>query len=156
MVGAAQLVVNVPDGAGPSLTVTVGVQSAATSHASGGKGLEMADDYVIGIGTIGAGLWIGYGAGQKWRHVQNGPPIEGNCRVVLVDPHRPGRLWAAADRCGLFRSIDNGATWERLGPDDDLPIWSMCFDPHDDQRFYLGTSPGLARSKDGGETFDQL
>ena len=122
----------------------------------GAKGFEMADDYVIGIGTIGAGLWIGYGAGQKWRHVQNGPPIEGNCRVVLVDPHRPGHLWAAADRSGLFRSSDNGGSWERIGPDSDLPIWSMCFDPHDDQRIYLGTSPGLARSKDGGETFDQL
>jgi photosystem II stability/assembly factor-like uncharacterized protein len=116
----------------------------------------MADDYVIGIGTIGAGLWIGYGAGQKWRHVQNGPPTEGNCRVVLADPHRPGQLWAAADHVGLFCSGDNGGTWERIGPDHELPIWSMCFDPHDDQRIYLGTSPGLARSKDGGETFDQL
>ena len=116
----------------------------------------MADDYVIGIGTIGAGLWIGYGAGQKWRHIQNGPPVEGNCRVVLVDPHRPGVLWAAADRVGLFRSADNGGRWDRVGADCDLPIWSMCIDPHDAQRIYLGTSPGLARSKDGGETFDQL
>lgn len=114
------------------------------------------DDYVIGIGTVGAGLWIGYGGGQKWRHVQNGPPIEGNCRVVAADPRRAGEIWAAADRAGLFRSADGGGSWERIGPRVDVPIWSMCFDPHDDQRIFLGTSPGVARSTDGGETFDQL
>ena len=116
----------------------------------------MADDYVIGVGTVGAGLWLGYTAGQRWRHVQNGPPVEGNCRAVLVDPHHPGDLWAAADRVGLFRSADLGARWERVGPHVDLPIWSMCFDPHDDQRIFLGTSPGIARSTDGGATFEQL
>jgi photosystem II stability/assembly factor-like uncharacterized protein len=116
----------------------------------------MADEYVIGIGTVGAGLWMGYGAGQRWRHIQHGPPVEGNCRVVLVDPHRPGHVWAAADRVGLFRSTDNGGRWERVGADFDVPIWSMCFDPHDDQRIYVGTSPGVARSEDGGATFDEL
>lgn len=116
----------------------------------------MADDYVIGIGTVGAGLWLGYAAGQRWRHVQNGPPIEGNCRVVLTDAHHPGVLWAAADRVGLFRTADMGARWERVGPHVDLPIWSMAIDPHDDQRIFLGTSPGIARSDDGGATFTQL
>jgi photosystem II stability/assembly factor-like uncharacterized protein len=116
----------------------------------------MAGDYVIGIGTVGAGLWIGYGAGERWRHIQHGPPVEGNCRVVLADAHRPGEMWAAADRVGLFRSTDNGGRWERVGPCIDLPIWSMCLDPHDEQRIYVGTSPGLARSEDGGETFEQL
>ncbi len=116
----------------------------------------MAGDYVIGIGTIGAGLWIGYGAGERWRHVQHGPPIEGNCRVVLAHPQRPGELWAAADRVGLFRSTDGGGRWEQTGPRLDVPIWSMCFDPHDNRRIYLGTSPGIACSTDGGETFDLL
>jgi photosystem II stability/assembly factor-like uncharacterized protein len=116
----------------------------------------MADDYVIGIGTVGAGLWLGYAAGQKWRHVQHGPPIEGNCRALAVDPRRPGTIWAGADRAGMFRSNDNGGTWSHVGARIDKDIWSIGLDPHDDQRLYVGTSPGVHRSKDGGATFEEL
>jgi photosystem II stability/assembly factor-like uncharacterized protein len=116
----------------------------------------MADDYIIGVGTIGAGLWLGYVAGQKWRHVQNGPPSEGNCRALTVDPQRPGTIWAGADRVGLYRSGDGGATWSRVGDRIDTDVWSIGLDPGDDQRLYVGTCPGLHRSKDGGASFHEL
>jgi hypothetical protein len=116
----------------------------------------MADDYIIGIGTVGSGLWLGYAAGQKWRHVQTGPPIEGNCRALAVDVRHPGALWAGADRVGMFRSTDYGTTWSREGSRIDKDIWSIGLDPNDDQRLYVGTSPGLHRSKDGGASFHEL
>jgi Sortilin, neurotensin receptor 3, len=116
----------------------------------------MADDYIIGIGTVGAGLWLGYAEGRKWRHVQHGPPIESNCRALAVDPRRPGTIWAGADRIGMFRSTDHGTTWSRVGNPIGKPIWSIGLDPHDDQRLYLGTSPGIHRTKDGGESFHEL
>ena len=116
----------------------------------------MAHDYTIGIGTVGAGLWMGYGGGEKWRHVQQGPPTEGNCRALAVDPARPEMMWAAADRAGLFTSTDGGNRWEHHGPKLDTDIWSIGLDPHDDDRIYLGVAPGILRSKDGGETFDRL
>ena len=116
----------------------------------------MAGDYVIGVGTVGAGLWLGYRAGQSWRHVPNGPPVEGNCRAVAVQPHRPEELWAAADRIGLFHSTDHGATWSQVGPEIDADIWSIGLDPTDDQRMFLGTCPGVWRSRDGGESFEEL
>ena len=107
----------------------------------------MAADYVIGVGTVGAGLWLGYRAGQSWRHVPNGPPVEGNCRAVAVQPQRPEELWAAADGIGLFRSTDHGSTWSRVGPTIDADIWSIGLDPTDDQRMFLGTCPGVWRSR---------
>ena len=116
----------------------------------------MTQDYAIGIGTVGAGLWMGYGGGEKWRHVQQGPPIEGNCRALAVDPARPERMWAAADRAGLFTSTDGGSRWEHHGPTLETDIWSIGLDPHDDDRIYLGVAPGILRSKDGGDTFDRL
>jgi photosystem II stability/assembly factor-like uncharacterized protein len=116
----------------------------------------VAEEYAIGIGTVGAGLWVGYSAGQRWRHVQHGPPPEGNCRALAVSPHRPGEIWASTDRIGLFRSTDNGSRWARVGPDLDIDIWSICFDPHDELRIYVGTAPGIFRSMDGGESFAPL
>jgi photosystem II stability/assembly factor-like uncharacterized protein len=116
----------------------------------------MTHEYAIGIGTVGAGLWMGYGGGEKWRHVQQGPPIEGNCRALVVDPARPEVMWAAADRAGLYVSTDGGSRWEHRGPELATDIWSIGLDPHDDDRIYLGVAPGILRSKDGGETFDRL
>ena len=116
----------------------------------------MTADYVIGVGTVGAGLWLGYRSGQSWRHVPNGPPVEGNCRALAVQPHRPEELWAAADRIGLFRSTDHGSTWSRVGPQIDADIWSIGLDPTDDRRMFLGTCPGVWRSRDGGESFEEL
>jgi hypothetical protein len=116
----------------------------------------MADDYVIAAGTVGAGLWFGYQAGQRWRHVQQGPPIEGNCRALAVSTRRPGEVWVTVDRVGLLRSTDGGGRWERVGPRFDSDLWSLCLDPVDDQRIYVGMAPGIARSTDGGETFEVL
>jgi photosystem II stability/assembly factor-like uncharacterized protein len=116
----------------------------------------VADDYVIGIGTVGAGLWVSYDSGGKWRHIQRGPAVEGNCRALAVSPHRDGDILAASDRIGLFRSTDNGGTWERIGTGFDTDIWSISHDPTDTRRVFVGTNPGLFRSTDGGETFEPL
>ncbi len=116
----------------------------------------MADGYVIGIGTVGAGLWVSYDSGERWRHIQRGPAPEGNCRALAVSPHRRGEILAASDRVGLFRSTDNAGNWERIGDDFDTDIWSIAYDPSDDQRLFVGTSPGIARSTDGGATFQPL
>ena len=110
--------------------------------------------YVIGIGTVGAGLWMSYNSGEKWRHIQRGPHAEGNTRALAVSPH--GGLWALSDTEGLWRSGDNGGNWDRVGPTMEGELWSIGFDPLDDLRIYVGTRPGVARSSDGGETFQAL
>lgn len=116
----------------------------------------MSDDYVIGIGTVGAGLWVSYNSGQKWRHIFRGPDPESNVRALAVSPHRDGEVLASCDRLGLFVSSDNCGNWERVGPDFGTDIWSLAYDPHDDQRVFVGTRPGVARSVDGCQSFEQL
>lgn len=111
-------------------------------------------DYVIGVGTVGAGLWMSYNSGAKWRHIQRGPHAEGNTRALSASPH--GGLWALSDGEGLFRSSDNGGNWELVNTDFDTDLWSIGFDPLDDLRLYVGTRPGVSRSCDGGATFEVL
>lgn len=113
-------------------------------------------DYTIGVGTVGAGLWVSYDSGGKFRHIPRGIEAESNCRALAVDPHRPGTILAAQDRVGVFRSDDNGGNWERIGNDIDADIWSLAFDPHDPDRLYAGTRPGIWRSTDGGASFHPL
>ena len=115
----------------------------------------MATEYTIGIGTVGAGLWVSYNSGQKWRHIQRIHP-EGNVRALAVSPHRPGEILGSLDEVGLIVSPDNGGTWERVGGDIDGEIWSIGYDPSDDQRVFVGARPGLLRSVDGCQSFQQL
>ena len=58
----------------------------------------------------------------------------------------------------VFRSIDNGETWQSLdgsGPTGlpDIPVHSIVVDPDDRQRLYLGTDLGVMVSIDGGRTW---
>jgi photosystem II stability/assembly factor-like uncharacterized protein len=83
-------------------------------------------------------------------------------------PDEPGVLWAGTIPGGLFRSADRGATWqlveglwnreERMkwfGGGKDLPgIHSVCVDPRDARKVYVGIScGGVWMTADGGATW---
>ena len=61
----------------------------------------------------------------------------------------------AATKTGLYRSIDEGQTWEDLGvPQEE--VYSIVASP-DGERLYAGTHPAhLYVSTDSGETWDEL
>lgn len=117
----------------------------------------MSDEFTIGIGTVGAGMWFSYDSGQNWRHIYKFVNPEGNVRAVRVDPSDPKRILAASDRTGLFQSEDGGYRWFPLmSPIKEGEIWSLAIDPNDPNRIYVGTRPGSWRSTDGGQTWEQL
>jgi photosystem II stability/assembly factor-like uncharacterized protein len=112
--------------------------------------------YAIAIGTQGFGLWVSYDGGKKFRHMARGMEVESNCRALAVSPHRPGEILASLDGIGVFRSDDNGGEWVRIGTPIAADIWSLAYDPHDVDRIFVGTRPGIHRSTDGGQSFDEL
>src|SRR5262245_19193187 len=89
----------------------------------------------------------------------------------LAAGHRsqPGVLWCGTLPGGLFRSNDSGASWELVrslwddprrkswfGGGADLPgIHSICVDPSNGNRIFLGVScGGVWLTEDGGQTWD--
>jgi len=117
----------------------------------------MAQDYTIGIGTVGAGLWFSYDRGDNWRHIYKHLNPEGSVRALQVDPNDPHRILAGSDMAGLFLTEDNGYRWFPFdSPITDCAIWSLEFDPADSNRIFVGTRPGVHRSTDGGSTWSQL
>jgi len=83
-------------------------------------------------------------------------------------PSEPGLLWCGTIPGGLFRSTDNGASWELIRPLWDNPkrqkwmgggtewpaIHSICVDPRDSKIVRIGIScGGVWETRDGGETW---
>ncbi len=82
---------------------------------------------------------------------------KGMVRWILADPSRPGRVWAATERTGVWRTDDGGRSWteknEGLVYKHTL---SLALHPVSGA-LYAGTEPAcIFRSTDGGDSWVEL
>lgn len=79
--------------------------------------------------------------------------VETNKKVncLVIDPKEPKTLWIGTDN-GIFRSTDNGTTWEEIGKSQIKPkvIYSIAINPANNHVIYCGTNEGLFVSENRG------
>jgi hypothetical protein len=81
---------------------------------------------------------------------------------LAVDPLRPERVYASARQNGLWRSLDAGASWERVGEGITQPLVTVAAVSRAERNrdwgvVYAGTRmSAVFRSEDGGRTFREL
>ena len=161
-------------------TGSIGALAVAPSdpniiYAGSGEGLRRPDL------SIGDGIYKSTDAGKTWTHLglRDGQQING----LAIDEHNPNRVFAAVmgdpygpnARRGVYRSLDGGATWQRvLGKDENTGSATVVIDPNHPDVVYAdlwaGRNPpwrlrdtlqiwkngGLYKSTDGGTTWTQL
>jgi photosystem II stability/assembly factor-like uncharacterized protein len=107
--------------------------------------------------------------GPHWESTP-GAPATAWFRNVTADLHRDGRFYASAPGAGLYRSDDHANTWTQLP----LPSGVGCYayagsdttvcpylgflavDPTTSGSVYIGTSNGVWRSLDDGESWSRV
>lgn len=88
-------------------------------------------------------------AQNSWEELN--PGAGGQVQDIVCDPNKNGRLFLVSDMEGIYRSTDNGISWEYTS--DDL-IHHRTFvvtpDPSNSDRVYAGTLAGIHISDNGG------
>ena len=127
---------------------------------------------------IGDGVYKSTDGGQHWKNM--GLKSSEHIARIIIHPENSdiiyvaaqGPLWMKGGERGIFKSNDGGESWKRvLGDDEWIGATDLVLDPRDPdwmyaatwQRHrtvaaYMGGGPGsgIHRSKDGGETWEEL
>ncbi|MGB5437999.1 MAG: hypothetical protein WBM98_19045 [Maribacter sp.] len=129
---------------------------------------------IIYTGTAGGGVWKSNDAGATFN-----PIFDDYCQsigAVTLDPSDPdntiyvgtGETWtrnSVSVGDGLYKSIDGGANWKKLGFDKSERIANIIVNPKNPKEIYVGVLGGLwgdseergvFKSTDGGTSWEKL
>jgi photosystem II stability/assembly factor-like uncharacterized protein len=142
-------------------------------YVGSGEGLQRPDL------STGDGIYKSTDAGKTWTHL--GLRAGEQIGAIIVDPLNADRLFVAVlghpyganTERGVFRSVDGGATWEKvLYKDENTGAIALAFAPNNPQIIYAdmwasrlgpwengewqGSNSGFFKSTDGGTTWQPL
>jgi photosystem II stability/assembly factor-like uncharacterized protein len=130
--------------------------------------IDPTDTNVLYAGAVAGGVWKSTNGGASWA-----PLVETFANVgvsaIVLDPRDPAVIYVGTGEyfgsgsaggfagVGIMRSRDRGATWRLLpatiGSDEFRYVHDLAISAADSNVLYAGTSAGVARSTDGGDTW---
>ncbi len=126
------------------------------------------------FGSVGGGVWQSNNAGRTWEPIFDGQPIA-SIGAIAVAPSDPKVLYVGSGEAdmrsdisygnGMYKSIDGGRNWQRLGLSDSRQIGRILVDPKDPNVVFVAAlghaygpnaERGVFRSRDGGKTWSRV
>ncbi len=132
---------------------------------------ENRNHWFVAVGS--GGVWKTVNAGTTWTPVFES---EGSYSIgcVTIDPNEPDTVWVGTGENvsgrhvgygdGIYKSLDAGASWTRMGLEDSEHIGMIRVDPRDSNVVYVavqgplwsaGGERGLYKTVDGGESWEK-
>ena len=78
-----------------------------------------------------------------------------NILTIYVDPVEPGTIYYGTVENGLFKTTDNGELWAKTGIEAGA-VLAISINPDDNNTIFVGQNSSVARSEDGGETWETV
>jgi photosystem II stability/assembly factor-like uncharacterized protein len=131
--------------------------------------------YTFLMGTVGGGIWRTRDAGQTWSNISDGDLNVGPVGALAVAPSNPNVVYAGTGSGGvrgnisvgdgMYRTTDDGETWEWIGLPESRHINRIWVHPSESDHVYVaalgsvfGPSEhrGVYRTRDGGRNWDKV
>jgi photosystem II stability/assembly factor-like uncharacterized protein len=145
----------------------------------GGRSVAVAgvpsEPYVYYMGATGGGVWKTVDGGMTWLPVADEYLGAGSIGSIAVAPSDPNVVYVGTgETCirgntspgdGMYRSLDAGKTWVRIGLEDGGQIGELRVHPSNPDLVYAAVfghafganeTRGVYRSKDGGATWERV
>ncbi|MEO0065260.1 MAG: hypothetical protein RI983_586 [Bacteroidota bacterium] len=129
---------------------------------------------IIFLGTASGGVWKTENGGASWTPIFDDQPIQNIGAIALVQSN-PSVVWAGTGEGnprnsislgeGIYKSLDGGKTWKRMGLEKTRNIHRIIIDPTNPDVVYVGAmgnpfadhpERGVYKTTDGGETWKQI
>ena len=129
---------------------------------------------VMYVGTASGGLWKSTSGGIKWQPIFD-KEVTASIGAVAIQQTNPSVIWVGTGEgnprnslnggYGVYRSLDAGRSWQRMGLEETRHIHRIIIDPTDPNTIYVGAigSPwgehpqrGVFKTTDGGQTWEKI
>src|SRR5579864_264925 len=138
---------------------------------------------VVGVPSQPKTFYVCTAEGGVWRTTNNGTTMTpifdqenaAACGAVAVAPSDPNQIWVGSGEpaehqsnglgYGVYKSIDGGKAWQKLGLEATEEIAAISIDPRDPQTVYVGAmghlwgrnpDRGVYKTTDGGRTWRKV
>ncbi|TAL50884.1 MAG: hypothetical protein EPN92_01245 [Chitinophagaceae bacterium] len=134
----------------------------------------VADPNIIFVGAASGGVWKTENSGQTWSPVFDEQPLL-NIGSIAVQQNNPSVVWIGTGEgnprnslnlgAGIFKSLDGGKTWKKMGLEKTICIHRVVIDPVNPNTVYAAaignpyaehTDRGVFKTTDGGETWSKI
>lgn len=106
--------------------------------------------------TIGRSLYRSSDGGTGWSLVYTSAQADNALYNVVIDPFTPNQVYLSDALGGIFKSLDQGETWQSLHRFA-KPVTFIRINPQDARRVYVAIDGGgLFLSSDGGLSWNDL
>jgi photosystem II stability/assembly factor-like uncharacterized protein len=132
------------------------------------------NENILYVGTASGGLWKSESAGMTWSPIFDDQEVLG-IGSVEIDPSNHDIIWAGTGEgnprnsqtngAGIYRSLDAGKHWQRMGLENTSTIHRVAVDPRNSQVVYAGAhgnawhpakDRGVYKTTDGGKTWNNI
>jgi len=129
---------------------------------------------IIYLGSASGGVWKTENSGNTWTPVFDDQPTQ-NIGTVAVQQSNPNVVWVGTGEGnprnsvnigeGIFKTLDAGKTWKRMGLENTRNIHRIIIDPANPNTVYIaaignpyGIHPdrGVFKTTDGGDTWTKI
>lgn len=134
----------------------------------------VANPNIIYVGAASGGVWKTENSGHTWTPVFDDQPLQ-NIGSIAIQQSNPNIVWVGTGEgnprnslnlgAGIFKSMDAGKTWKRMGLEKTICLHRVLIDPVNPNTVYAAAignpyaehnDRGVFKSTDGGETWNKI